>query len=385
MVFPTLCAAVAFALPFVGAVQERGSVSWSFQGCYTDTSASRTLSEASTASANMTVESCIAFCSDGGFSLAGVEFGSQCFCDYVMQSTGVLTSSANCNDACGGNSTEMCGAGNLIDIYWNGTPPPTTPQQVGPWSYAGCFPDSVSARQLPNQQIIPGGVTVESCTSACQAGGFVFAGLEFGQECWCGNSLSASSVLRTSCATACVTNTTEFCGGPSLLTVYENPTAQVCSESTLTSAFTLTAVTTMDAVLIPLYVQTIETESPISWSILTANVSGPFTSEILSNGVLSTSEPQLQTTSLAVAVGESPLFITTESSSTAAGPYCSMLDPGIQGVTGQVLAVNTHSNLWALCHNITACNRLDVVYSPIANHPHYNLASCEPVYLSLTS
>ncbi|KAF8214000.1 WSC domain-containing protein, partial [Mycena galopus ATCC 62051] len=169
----------------------------------------------------MTVESCIAFCGAGGFALAGVEFGSECYCDYALQPTGTLASAASCNEPCSGNSTESCGAGNFIDVYWNGAPPLVDPQEVGTWKYLGCFPDSVSARQLPNQQTISGGVTVESCTSACKANGFSVAGLEFGQECWCSNSPPTSSLLSDSdCSTACAANTTEFCGGPSRLTVY---------------------------------------------------------------------------------------------------------------------------------------------------------------------
>ncbi|KAF7355708.1 hypothetical protein MSAN_01488600 [Mycena sanguinolenta] len=377
MALSILCVALGLALPLVGAstLQARADASWTVQGCYTDTSSSRTLSESSTTSANMTVASCFAFCSAGGFSLAGVEFGSECYCDYAIQSTGALASAANCNEACSGNSTETCGAGNFIEIYWNGTPPPTTPQQVGTWEYVGCFSDSVSSRQLPHQQTISGGVTVESCTAACKASGFSFAGLEFGQEC-------------CACATACVGNTTEFCGGSGKLTVYENPTGQICLESTISTNFNLAAVSVAGgaAASIALHVNIIETVPLISWSILTT-ASGVFTSEILTNSGLlpkSTSEPQFLTSSLAVAVGTSPLFITTQFPPTAVGPYCTMANPGIPGVTGQVLALNGRSDLWALCPNITASNRMDIVYSPIATNPHYNLASCESVYIVLT-
>ncbi|KAJ7246532.1 WSC domain-containing protein [Mycena haematopus] len=337
----------------------------------------------------MTVESCIAFCSAGGFSLAGVEFGSQCYCDYALQSTGALSSPTNCNQACSGNSTELCGAGNFIDVYWNGTPPPIIPQQVGTWKYLGCFSDSVSSRQLPNQQTISGGATVESCTAACKASGFSLAGLEFGQECWCGSAPPTSSLLSdNNCATACVANTTEFCGGSNKLMVYENPTGQVCFESTLPDNFNLAAVfvvpPTTGAASVPVHVDLIQTVTLVSWSILTT-ASGLFTSEVLTNGGLlpmSTSEPQFRTSSLAVKPGDSPIFVTTQFPPVAVGPYCTMANPNIIGP--QVLALNGRSDLWALCPNSSAANRVDVVFSPIANHPHYNLTSCEAVYLTIT-
>ncbi|KAJ6515444.1 WSC domain-containing protein [Mycena sanguinolenta] len=239
-----------------------------------DTSTSRTLAEASTTSANMTVESCIAFCTAGGFSLAGVEFGDECYCDYAIQSTCVITSTANCNEACSGNPSELCGAGNFIDIYWNGTPPPITPQQVGTWEYVGCFSDSVSARQLAHQQTISGGVTVESCTAACKTSGFSFAGLEDGQECWCGSSVPTSSLGNSACATACVANTREFCGGPSKLSVYEDPTGQICLESTISTNFNLAAVSVAGGAAAPtaLHVNIITTVPLISWSILTVRL-----------------------------------------------------------------------------------------------------------------
>ncbi|KAJ6515380.1 WSC domain-containing protein, partial [Mycena sanguinolenta] len=240
-----------------------------------DTSTSRTLAEASTSSPNMTVESCFAFCTAGGFSFAGVEFGSECYCDYTIQFTGILSSEEDCQEACSGNSTETCGAGNFIDIYWNGTPLPITPIELGPWSYGGCFPDSASARQLPNQIMIPEGVTVESCTSACEANGFDLAGLEFGQECWCGDTLLSSSVVRDACATACVANTSEFCGGSNLMTIYENPFAQDCYLNTLFFAFNLSAVSPTDGTITPLHVAIIETVPLISWSILTVRFVQP--------------------------------------------------------------------------------------------------------------
>ncbi|KAJ7771154.1 carbohydrate-binding WSC, partial [Mycena maculata] len=195
---------------------------WTAQGCYTDTSTSRTLAATSDVNeTSMTVESCLAFCASGGFNLAGVEYGSQCYCDYALQASGTFSSAENCDIPCSGNTTEVCGGADFIDVYWNGAPLPIVPQTVGSWAYKGCFSDSVSSRVLPHQVTIPTGVSVESCTSACNASDYGVAGLEFGLECWCSSSLPTSSLLSDdACRTACAANTTEFCGGSSKLTVY---------------------------------------------------------------------------------------------------------------------------------------------------------------------
>jgi hypothetical protein len=113
----------------------------------------------------MTVESCIAFCSAGGFSLAGVEFGDECCwfsshpfgasdfslpvdCDRALQSSGMLTGAKNCDVPCSGNLTEVCGAGNFLDVYWNGAPLPIIPQTVGTWKYYGCFSYVLEQRSM---------------------------------------------------------------------------------------------------------------------------------------------------------------------------------------------------------------------------------------------
>ncbi|KAJ7639319.1 beta-1,3 exoglucanase precursor-like protein, partial [Roridomyces roridus] len=196
---------------------------WTPIGCYTDSSTSRTLMAASLVSAdNMTVESCLAFCTSGGYSLGGLEFGTQCYCDYALQSSGAPTTPASCTTPCSGNATEQCGGPNAINVYSNGSPSPVAPAQVGSWQYQGCFADSVSSRALPHQMFISG-VTIESCTAACKANGFAVAGLEYAGECFCSSSPPTSTHLNDNdCHTACTANTTEFCGGSSKLTVYQD-------------------------------------------------------------------------------------------------------------------------------------------------------------------
>ncbi|KAJ7129287.1 WSC domain-containing protein [Mycena epipterygia] len=404
MVFSALSATLMFVVPNVvpnvvawrtngPTLQSRDlTETWASQGCYTDMSTSRTLARASHVdTSGMTVESCLSFCSSGGFNFAGVEFGSECYCDYALQATGTPTSQGNCDLPCTGNATELCGAANFIDIYWNGALP-IVPQTVGTWQYKGCFADNVASRALPHLETIPGGVTSESCTAACKANGLAVAGLEYGGECWCSSSLPTSSLLGDSdCHTACAANTTEFCGGSSKLTVYEDSVGEICLSTTRATSFNLQAVyftpPTTGPASVPLHVIFVNTVTLVSWSILSAG-SGTFTftSEVLTNGgilPMSSTQPNFRTTSLAVVPGDSPTFVTTQFPPTAFPAYCIMPNPVLGSEGAQSLAVNGRNDLFALCPNSTASGRLDVVFNPVPNHPHYVEASCNSVYITL--
>ena len=64
----------------------------------------------------------------------------------------------------------------------------TTSATAGPtaWAYQGCYTDSVAARSLSAGVQVPGGagaMTVEACTATCRASGYLYAGVEYSQEC----------------------------------------------------------------------------------------------------------------------------------------------------------------------------------------------------------
>lgn len=88
------------------------------------------------------------------------------------------------------------------------------------WSSLGCYSDSDSNRAL-GYEIISSGATVESCTAACGARNFLYAGLEYHGQCFCDDMLNhASSVAASFCNTPCSANGSETCGGSSHLSLY---------------------------------------------------------------------------------------------------------------------------------------------------------------------
>ncbi|KAG4439545.1 hypothetical protein IFR05_004985 [Cadophora sp. M221] len=181
-------------------VVKQPAVTWASIGCYSDASNARTLRTAMNVGGN-TVEICTAACAAAGFSFAGMEFGSQCFCDNAI-SNGGAEASSGCTMACPGNSAEICGGGGRLSVY-----------QVTPtWQSVGCYTDSTTARTLSATYNIAGN-TQEKCQAACQAGGFKYSGTEFGSQCFCGNNIASTAGLAGDCLTPCPGDSTTKCGG----------------------------------------------------------------------------------------------------------------------------------------------------------------------------
>lgn len=66
-------------------------------------------------------------------------------------------------------------------------------------------------------------VTRESCLGACGATGFTYAGLEYGDECYCDFTLQNNGVIEISedsCSMACAGNSSETCGGLNALNLF---------------------------------------------------------------------------------------------------------------------------------------------------------------------
>ncbi|KAJ6521662.1 glyoxal oxidase N-terminus-domain-containing protein [Mycena vulgaris] len=216
------------------AAQRRQSVpsnlpgNWTSFGCYTDSTAARTLTAASTTDpVNMTVENCIGFCDSKQLVFAGVEFMQECYCDDFIENSGVSMPITDCDLPCTGDSQESCGGPNRLNIFWSGAqppPPPTIPSFIGKWESLGCYSDNVDGqgRALPNAVNIAGEFSLETCTSACFNAGMPLSGAEFADECYCGMVIGNGGTPEpiSDCNMACAGNISEFCGGPNRLTVY---------------------------------------------------------------------------------------------------------------------------------------------------------------------
>ncbi|KIK64395.1 hypothetical protein GYMLUDRAFT_161073 [Collybiopsis luxurians FD-317 M1] len=232
----------------------------------------------------MTVETCVAFCNSVDYIYAGVEFASVLIiitldCDSTIQLPSVPTATSDCDNPCAGNASEICGGSESILIYTNGEPAPVIVQDIGNWSYTGCFTDSVGDRVLAAGIDIPAGVTAETCTATCHTAGFAVAGLENAQECWCGNALGNSSIHvgDDECRDVCVADHDEYCGAANRLLVYDftaagsPPPPTTCSSENIAN-FTLTAKLNNppegSPSEIPLKIVLVEMVPSVTWAIL---------------------------------------------------------------------------------------------------------------------
>ncbi|KAJ6579660.1 hypothetical protein DFH09DRAFT_1077253 [Mycena vulgaris] len=89
------------------------------------------------------------------------------------------------------------------------------------WTSIGCQRDSVQGRVLKHLVTLSN-TTVEACLDACVVDNYALAGLEDGHECFCGNSILYDYPQPPTCAFPCAGNSSELCGGPESISLYQN-------------------------------------------------------------------------------------------------------------------------------------------------------------------
>lgn len=93
-----------------------------------------------------------------------------------------------------------------------------------PYKYLGCFRDT-SERIFKTLHSLHVTDSKKTCIDWCQAEGFVYAGLEYGTECYCGNQLprlpNHPKIDESVCQAVCPGNAEEKCGGEWAMSLYE--------------------------------------------------------------------------------------------------------------------------------------------------------------------
>lgn len=217
--------------------------SWHSLGCYTDNvnNSGRALTFVATTDGPNTIESCTTACFNAGYGLAGAEYSTQCFCGSEIVNGGGPADATDCDMTCAGNSSEFCGGPNRLNVYnftGTGLPPqggggdevvlatvfPVIGGLPTGWAYNACWIDNAHGRILDT--VIPGNPdnTVEICIEACAQQNFTVAGMEYADECYCGDTLvdGAVSTIESDCDVGCSGNTTQACGGANRVSVYSS-------------------------------------------------------------------------------------------------------------------------------------------------------------------
>ena len=183
---------------------------WSSVGCYTDSEASRSLSGKSQSSNSNTAASCIAFCSSSGFTFAGTQYGTQCFCGNSLG--GASASSSDCSVACAGDSSQKCGGGYRLSVYKQTV--------AAAYTAVGCFQDAEANRALTGPKTESNTMTNDICSKTCSDQGYTYSGTEYGSQCYCGNTKPTTT--STNCNVKCSGDSSQTCGGGYALTVVQS-------------------------------------------------------------------------------------------------------------------------------------------------------------------
>ncbi|KAH7064884.1 WSC domain-containing protein [Macrophomina phaseolina] len=212
-----------------------------YQGCYSDQNPSA-LSLKSYSRDDNSIELCTATCAASSYRIAGLEFGRECWCGNSMNYKTRKTADQGCAMTCSGNSSELCGDSNRLSVFSTGNVTidvqPQSPSQVGSYSLLGCYNEAKSGRALSDKSTSQTDMSVEKCALYCS--GYSYFGVEYGAECYCGNTVACSSVksLATNCTMTCSGNSTEYCGNGGYLNMYALPSVtgpSACPSPTSTS------------------------------------------------------------------------------------------------------------------------------------------------------
>jgi hypothetical protein len=63
------------------------------------------------------------------------------------------------------------------------------------WSYQGCYSEAANGRTLSGASYSDNtAMTVETCIAYCDTQSYIYSGVEYSEECYCGNSIAAGTV-----------------------------------------------------------------------------------------------------------------------------------------------------------------------------------------------
>jgi len=162
-----------------------------------------------------TVETCVKACTQAGYGYAGVEYGSECWCDSSIHGN---PTTASPSMACQGNGAEYCGGPNVIQVY-QGTPSPT--YLTAPVTNGQCVTDNSNGARLLTGAVF-NNVTMTPAVCKTDCIGFTYYGVEYGRECYCGNSFPSGIPVSTACTITCAGDSTQICGGGNALNIYNS-------------------------------------------------------------------------------------------------------------------------------------------------------------------
>ncbi|KAJ6262673.1 hypothetical protein Dda_3485 [Drechslerella dactyloides] len=200
---------------------------WEYVDCYNDPDGKTLRFNPKINGPDMTIEKCWAACKGNGYRYAGLEYYSRCGCGNEIDGTPYVDGGdvgKGCNAACAGNTDQICGGSKAISVYRDPTFPTDVDLNTAGTGYdsIGCFAEVPGKLLTDDQDIDKNAMTPELCLSTCGKQGYAYAGLEYGQECYCAPKLAPGAVSSEKCTMKCKGDSNQLCGGSSAVQVYYN-------------------------------------------------------------------------------------------------------------------------------------------------------------------
>ncbi|CAJ1970367.1 unnamed protein product [Cylindrotheca closterium] len=155
-----------------------------YLGCFQDDSTFRVMDTA--VKHEIDVEECRDFCSIIGYAYAAIQFGYECYCGNAY---GSLGTASNCNSACFNSADQYCGGENSNSVYMSGAVVTSPVPALASDLYCGCTGDFNYEIVRDMSHSAPHtGLSQSACIQYCKSEGYNFAGLQYANECFCGDS-----------------------------------------------------------------------------------------------------------------------------------------------------------------------------------------------------
>ncbi|KAH8205158.1 hypothetical protein TruAng_000723 [Truncatella angustata] len=192
----------------------------------------RVLTGPSYSNDSMTIESCAAYCVKNNLPLFGVEYGRECYCGrYIPPNVIMPGKPSDCNMNCKNNKAsstkQLCGGPSRMSVFNMTTfNAPGALKTSTDWTYKSCFMEPQWGRALSNLVKADDRLTINMCLDACKSANYKFAGLEYGRECWCGNTMAdgledaSDPACVMQCDMVCGGNSSQICGGRATISMY---------------------------------------------------------------------------------------------------------------------------------------------------------------------
>ncbi|XP_075237841.1 uncharacterized protein LOC142334050 isoform X2 [Lycorma delicatula] len=165
---------------------------------------------------------CIKLCNSKGFAYAGMQYESECFCDNLLPSFKLRAEESDCNKLCPGNRNEKCGGDWRLSVYKTGLQEANSNHEE--LEYVGCFIDDNPENRFLNghHEDFHNVLTPHFCVGLCYRLGFLYAGLQYNIQCFCGDRHPFSEVMvdDSQCSKTCPGDKSKKCGGDWRLSIY---------------------------------------------------------------------------------------------------------------------------------------------------------------------